>query len=306
MPARDMAADDAGWDVDLVLTPTGGDVPAFGRRSEALALLHSYKSRITSIYEQHDPGKVGEVVQLLSKYEQQVEKVDDLDLDAFVEKSKVKLDGLCRALCAKYGVSPEASQSTPGASPPQQPQAAEGGPPPPSPRLEDQEPWDPADAYRSRILDIYRAHNPSKLDNVDSLLVKYAGNEASLYRSVCNKYGVEPEADPCPPDDDGAADAALAAAAEEAKAAAAAAAAKLSSWGSGFWSSGLKTLHTLQTTAEGLKDQVEKSFDEAIRSEEDISVMEVVSELRTSTTPPAPQARPATAFVGSHICCTLR
>lgn len=42
--------------------------------------------------------------------------------------------------------------------------------------------------YEKRISGILRQHNPSKLDNVQTLLQKYAGKEHSLYMRICSKY----------------------------------------------------------------------------------------------------------------------
>lgn len=47
--------------------------------------------------------------------------------------------------------------------------------------------------YRSRILAIYQQHNPSKIAEVDNLLVKNQGKEYELYMRICNKYKVPPQ-----------------------------------------------------------------------------------------------------------------
>eukprot|EP00928_Gymnodinium_smaydae_P074605 TRINITY_DN57636_c0_g1_i1.p1 TRINITY_DN57636_c0_g1~~TRINITY_DN57636_c0_g1_i1.p1 ORF type:complete len:347 (+),score=52.16 TRINITY_DN57636_c0_g1_i1:35-1042(+) len=48
-----------------------------------------------------------------------------------------------------------------------------------------------ADKYKARLLELYREHNPEKLSSLDSLLQKYEGKEAELYRKVCEKYEVQ-------------------------------------------------------------------------------------------------------------------
>jgi len=46
---------------------------------------------------------------------------------------------------------------------------------------------------RELICEVYREHNPSKLDDVDNLLTKYRGREELVYRGICDKYKVEPQ-----------------------------------------------------------------------------------------------------------------
>jgi len=48
--------------------------------------------------------------------------------------------------------------------------------------------------YKALITEVYKEHNPSKLDDIDGLLTKYKGREESLYQSVCEKYKVTPQA----------------------------------------------------------------------------------------------------------------
>ena len=42
--------------------------------------------------------------------------------------------------------------------------------------------------YRRRLLDFYTKFNPTKVADVDGLLVKYRGKEAKLFRSLLKKY----------------------------------------------------------------------------------------------------------------------
>ena len=53
-----------------------------------------------------------------------------------------------------------------------------------------QDPDYPSDLQRLRCLiyDIYKEHNPSKLDDVDRLLSKYKGHEQRLYQLILAKY----------------------------------------------------------------------------------------------------------------------
>ena len=43
------------------------------------------------------------------------------------------------------------------------------------------------------IIDIYKEHNPTKLDDVDGLMAKYKGKQENLYQVICEKYKVEPK-----------------------------------------------------------------------------------------------------------------
>ncbi|CAE7529001.1 NUP145 [Symbiodinium natans] len=43
------------------------------------------------------------------------------------------------------------------------------------------------------MVKIYQQHNPSKLNEIDTLMAKYAGNEHVMYLKICNKYQVQPE-----------------------------------------------------------------------------------------------------------------
>ncbi|CAE7563039.1 unnamed protein product, partial [Symbiodinium sp. CCMP2456] len=49
------------------------------------------------------------------------------------------------------------------------------------------------EAYRERMIKIYQQHNPSKLNEIDTLMAKYLGNEHTMYLKICNKYKVQPE-----------------------------------------------------------------------------------------------------------------
>merc|ERR1719409_737980 len=47
--------------------------------------------------------------------------------------------------------------------------------------------------FKELICEVYRVHNPTKLDDVDNLLAKYRGREELVYRGICDKYKVEPK-----------------------------------------------------------------------------------------------------------------
>ena len=46
--------------------------------------------------------------------------------------------------------------------------------------------------WRAQLEAIYRRRNPPKLESIPGLLEKYQGNEAVLYRKVCEKYDLNP------------------------------------------------------------------------------------------------------------------
>lgn len=55
--------------------------------------------------------------------------------------------------------------------------------------------------YSALIRGVYQRHNPAKLNEVESLLIKYQGMEAELYHRVCEKYQETPQepTEPGPP-----------------------------------------------------------------------------------------------------------
>lgn len=57
----------------------------------------------------------------------------------------------------------------------------------PKPEALPEEEW-----CKEQLLQIYSAHNPSKLPDIDKLLAKYRGRERVLYEKACRKYGVPP------------------------------------------------------------------------------------------------------------------
>merc|ERR1712187_271148 len=47
--------------------------------------------------------------------------------------------------------------------------------------------------FKELITEIYKEHNPEKLDGIDALLAKYRGREELVYKGICTKYKVEPK-----------------------------------------------------------------------------------------------------------------
>jgi hypothetical protein len=45
--------------------------------------------------------------------------------------------------------------------------------------------------YRAQLTELYAAHNPAKLSDIDRLLEKYSGHEDEMIHSVRVKYGLE-------------------------------------------------------------------------------------------------------------------
>lgn len=47
--------------------------------------------------------------------------------------------------------------------------------------------------YKSRLKELFKKYNKSKIGTIDRLVAKYQGNEHELYVKVCQKYGVNPQ-----------------------------------------------------------------------------------------------------------------
>jgi len=125
-------------DIASGLPQDGAADGAFSRLS-----AEDWRERITRLYEEHNPAKLGDVPNLLQKYRGR-------------EKT------LYLGICEKYKVKPEGVESK-------------------------------AAKFKELICEVYREHNPSKLDDVDKLLAKYKGREENVYKSVCEKYKVTPK-----------------------------------------------------------------------------------------------------------------
>ncbi|CAE8720153.1 unnamed protein product [Polarella glacialis] len=256
-------------------------------RTKALALLGNYRGLILDVYRQHNPSKIGDVDAMFAKYEDQIDKVQDLD--QFIQRTGERLQNLYEALCKKYGL-------VPGQSSPQQarsPEAAEaessaggaadGGM---ATRLASSDSAAtgnprPVSAYRTAIVAVYEEHNPDKLGSVDGLLDKFKGREEMLYRSVCQKYNVEPAASLLTDDDaEGNSESRSSAASEPVMP-------SLGGWGGSLWGGGFSALTRLSSAAEGiqrLRQQAERSFEDALRSEEDVSMLQAVKGLASGAT----------------------
>lgn len=141
-----------------------------------------WRGLIRQIYTEHNPAKLDDVDTLLNKY-------------------RGRERTLYLGICEKYKVPPAAEvlQSgapVPGPPPPGVPPGFVGapvpGPPPPGPP-----PAAPSEEQvqkiRELIVEVYKEHNPSKLNDVEGLLAKYKGREEQVYRSICEKYSVEPK-----------------------------------------------------------------------------------------------------------------
>jgi len=126
-----------------------------------------WRQLITQIYTEHNPSKLGDVDALLAKY-------------------RGRERTLYLGICEKYRVQPTMElKPMPGAGPPGQPP----GSGPPSGAAQEEL----VKKYKELICEIYQEHNPSKLNDVDSLLAKYKGREELVYRGICDKYKVEPK-----------------------------------------------------------------------------------------------------------------
>mmetsp|Transcript_44764 Transcript_44764/g.108556 ORF Transcript_44764/g.108556 Transcript_44764/m.108556 type:complete len:797 (-) Transcript_44764:35-2425(-) len=53
---------------------------------------------------------------------------------------------------------------------------------------DDKDKSSPTIDYRTRLIEFYKKHNPSKVDSVDDTLAKYKGKEEEMFRKLRNKY----------------------------------------------------------------------------------------------------------------------
>ncbi|CAL1141650.1 unnamed protein product [Cladocopium goreaui] len=200
--------------------PDSVDSPDDTLRAEFSSMLHRYQHMLEDIYRQHNPEKLSDIPKLINRFKDQAETVDDLA--SFKLHCEEKMHSFHQAVCKKYG-------------------------------LEEEE-----HPIRAAIVAIYEKHNPAKLSNIDQLLTKFKGKEPTLYKSICEKYGVEPDSRWVEEEE------------EEPK--------TDSHWGGGFFGGGglgalggalkaTSALQSLQSAAEGLqglREKVERSFDEAL------------------------------------------
>lgn len=166
------------------------EATANGEDAEKLAAekVAKIKPLICEIYQEHNPAKLENVEELLAKY-------------------KGREEQLYHGVCEKYNVEPKIPKVDPAAPP------ADGAlPPPPPPSMAPPDMAPPSmapppgpppsgaasaqvvrEAYSELIRELYKEHNPSKLDSVDGLLNKYVGQEQDLYLTICRKYSVTPK-----------------------------------------------------------------------------------------------------------------
>eukprot|EP00930_Biecheleria_cincta_P042304 TRINITY_DN29108_c0_g1_i4.p1 TRINITY_DN29108_c0_g1~~TRINITY_DN29108_c0_g1_i4.p1 ORF type:complete len:876 (+),score=272.54 TRINITY_DN29108_c0_g1_i4:1880-4507(+) len=240
--------------------------------NKALTLLSEYQARVKAIYEQHNPDKVAEVDQILGKYREQImSRPDDCNNEQVLARYRERLQSLYKAVCAKYDITlADDKEGATGAS---------------------------FEVYANEINAIYREHNPAKLGEVDKLMDKYSSQLGVLYQSICHKYNVDPLPHLLPEESrsptststeqnsagKATGPAVIPAEREDtfgmAFGGTASNESSTSVWSTGFLSSGLQTLKSLHGAAEGIGKQLERQFDEAIRSEEDISTAQVMEGL---------------------------
>ena len=127
----------------------------------AAAPQMSTRERVTKIYQQYDPSKLGDVDKVLEKYAGR-----DQELIEMLEEKYQVTSGLPTAL-------PSVAAS----------------PPPPTPAA-------PASSSqqttRERVTKIYQQYNPTKLGDVDKVLEKFAGRDQELIEMLEEKYSVKP------------------------------------------------------------------------------------------------------------------
>merc|ERR1719163_1324089 len=121
--------------------------------------VEKYKQLISEIYEEHNKEKLGEIDELLKKY-----------------SGKEKT--LYLAVCHKYKIEPKLPDK-------KKKRVFSDG--------VDKEAEEKRAKIKELVSEIYKEHNPTKLEDVDLLLDKYRGKEEMLYAGVCQKYNVEPK-----------------------------------------------------------------------------------------------------------------
>ena len=132
--------------------------------------------KIRHVYQNKNPKKIGDVAKLMIKY-------------------KGKEAALYRAMVKKY----EFDESFFDDMPPDEESSAEEE----EDEEEEQEEDDDEDEAKQqpalalnpdligqRVLKIYQAKNPEKVDDVSKLMVKYKGKEPALYKAILNKYEI--------------------------------------------------------------------------------------------------------------------
>jgi uncharacterized protein (DUF1697 family) len=129
--------------------------------NDAKAVVEKYKELITQVYQDHNKEKLNEIDTILQKY-------------AGKEKT------LYLAICSKYKIEPKVPDIKKTKS-----RLA------PLSEEEEKARQEKLAVIRPLVVEIYKEHNPLKLENIDALLEKYRGREEVFYHGICEKYGVQ-------------------------------------------------------------------------------------------------------------------
>lgn len=176
----------------LQLTPRSSPASA-----EPANLANYYRERLTAMYATYNPAKLHLVEGTLKRY-------------------AGKEEAMLLQLTKRYGPEPVASCTLTGESNPEMQQSsstvgiASGGATPvttPTSTPPDRAPFSetsqkPVGRYRERLIALYSAYNPQKLNTVDGSLKKYAGKEEAIIQKLVLRYGPEPPLPSPPPVED--------------------------------------------------------------------------------------------------------
>lgn len=130
----------------------------------------SHYERLTNYYKKYNPTKIGTVEATLQKFIGREEE-------------------MFKALVAKYGPEPAASDtsaSTPAAPPPGAASAT-------SVSASGSSSSSSSSSYRDRLAAYYQKYNAEKMSTVDATLQKFVGREEEMFKALVGKYGPEPE-----------------------------------------------------------------------------------------------------------------
>jgi hypothetical protein len=147
----------------------------------------NYRKRIEAIFNAYAPHRLDTIDAMLSKYKGNEETVIEALVSKYGAEPETEASEHSQPHTASDAEPPSASRSrqltprnlTPRLGTPRTPRTGTAA----APRLAPEE-------YRERIMAIYRAHAPDKLDKVDGILLKYEGSEDSLLTALMAKYGV--------------------------------------------------------------------------------------------------------------------
>ncbi|CUG06544.1 Hypothetical protein, putative, partial [Bodo saltans] len=139
------------------------------------AAAPDYKERVTRMFQQYTPAKIGQV-------------------DAVLEKYKGREDDYIAALVSKHGPEPAATpaSSTISATPALDASVRS------EPSTVDRQPnslsMAPSNDVKSRVARMIQQYLPNKATQIDTLLEKYKGREDEYLSALVAKYGAEPAA----------------------------------------------------------------------------------------------------------------